>query len=51
MKKFVRKKIAFLLACASILSSKAQARNENEPQSSQTVAAVGGRLLKIQIKD
>ena len=46
MKKFNRKKIAFLLACASILSSKARARNENEPQSPQTVAAVGGAATK-----
>ena len=42
MKKFVRKKIAFLLACASILSCKTQARNKNEPQIQQTLAAVGG---------
>ena len=41
MRKFGKNKVALFLACASILSSKIQARNENEPQSQQTVVAVG----------
>ena len=47
MKKLDRKKIAFLLACASISSGKIQAENTNKAQSPETVAAVGGRSLVI----
>ena len=42
MKKFRRKKLAFALACASILGGKSQAMDKNKPQSNQTLAAVGG---------
>ena len=42
MKKFRRKKLAFALACASILGGKSQAMDKNKPQSRQTLAAVGG---------
>ena len=42
MKKFRRKKLAFALACASILGGKTQAMNMNKPQSQQTLAAVRG---------
>ena len=46
MKKFRRKKLAFALACASILGGKTQAMNTNKPQSRQTIAAVGGAATK-----
>ena len=42
MKKFKRKKLAFALAFASILSGGTQARNKNEAQSQQTLATVVG---------
>ena len=42
MKKFIRKKIAFALACTSILGGKIQAVDTNKAQTPQTVAAVGG---------
>ena len=42
MKKFRRKKLAFALACASILGGKAQAMDENKPKSPQSLVAVGG---------
>ncbi|MBR0183779.1 MAG: hypothetical protein IJQ10_01250 [Clostridia bacterium] len=42
MKKLRRKKLAFALACASILGGEAQAMDENKPKSPQSVAAVGG---------
>ena len=39
-----KKKLALALACASILSGKTQAIKES--QSRETLAAVGGRLVK-----
>ena len=42
MKKFRRKKLAFALACASILGGEAQAMDENKPKSPQSLVAVGG---------
>ena len=47
MKEFRRKKLAFALACASIFGGRTQAMNKNMSQSRQTVATVGGRLIKI----
>ena len=44
MKRFSRRKIALVLACASILGGKTQAMNK--PQSQKTVAAVGGATTK-----
>ena len=44
MKEFRRKKLAFALACASILGGKTQAMNK--PQSQETVAAVVGATTK-----
>ena len=44
MKKFGRRKIALVLACASILGGKTQAMNK--PQSQKTVAAVGEATTK-----
>ena len=49
MKKFSRRKIALALACALILGGKTQAMNTF--QSRQTVAEVGGRLIRSQTKD
>ena len=46
MKEFRRKKLAFALACASILNGGTQAKNKNEIQSQQTLAAVGGAATK-----
>ena len=43
-----KKKIVLALACASILGDRTQAIKE--PQSLQTVAAVGGLLLAIIIR-
>ena len=39
--KFNRKKIVFLLACASVLGGKTQAANKNNAQSPKTVSEVG----------
>lgn len=46
MKKFRRKKLAFALACASILGGKTQAMDKNKHQSRQTLAAAGGVTSK-----
>lgn len=51
MKKFSRKKMALALACASVFGGRTQAMNKNMSQSQKTIAAVGGRLIKIQTKD
>ena len=44
MKRFSRRKIALVLACASVLGGKTQAMNK--PQSQKTIAAVGGATDK-----
>ena len=50
MKKFSRKKIAFALACTSILGVKIQAMDTNKAQTPQTVAAVGATSRNNQSK-
>ena len=49
MKKFRRRKSAFALACASISGGKTQAMNKNKPQNPQSLVAVGGSKIFMQL--
>ena len=49
MKKFSKNKIALFLACASIFGEKTQAMNKNKPQNPQSLVAVGGSKIFMQL--
>ena len=49
MSRFSRRKIAASLAFASLLSGRASAADTNNAQNPQTVAAVGGLLVTINL--